>query len=126
MQRKKVKTEGLVRLLLSGLLLKVKQRVSFSNTQPLHDNRLVNEFEKSRNREPVCEKLHTPHDSVACRSTNNSDDLNMFLCLSHHSGRILIQLQFTVLLLFIEICSHLCRALLNSHLRISIKLRFEL
>lgn len=78
MQRKKVETEGLVRLLLSGLLLKVKQRVSFSNTQPLHDNRLVNEFEKSRNREPVCEKLHTPHDSVACRSTNNSDDLNTF------------------------------------------------
>lgn len=53
MQRKKVETEGLVRLLLPGLVLKVKQRVSFSNTQPLHDNRLVNEFEKSRNREPV-------------------------------------------------------------------------
>lgn len=59
MQRKKVETEGLVRLLLSGLLLKVKQRVSFSNTQPLHDNRLVNEFEKSRNREPVCVKNYT-------------------------------------------------------------------
>lgn len=75
MQRKKVETEGLVRLLLSGLLPRVKQRVSFTNTQPLHDNRVINEYEKGRNGEPVCEKLHTPHDSVACRSTNNRDDL---------------------------------------------------